>query len=389
MHSYRRTFLLLVSVLALEAVFWTLAGFWPRFDELGLTRWGLIVILALVVPIGTSTIRDIIAGYTNLFNVFDEKTEEKLKLYKSLNRPSSGTRGGMRRLFKDDHTYVAFQDRIRQVAFDRTTDIVIIVTIISITAFVSYNTVYEKTVLNAATSSQPLLFLEILIDAYATMFLIAALSFILMFGIQYLYILSRLGGAQHDLGVWNFIQYLRGNPVEDGPFLSYWRFHDYVSTIGRHFSGVAFRIVLLMALGGLAQILYNVSTSTMVTWILAAAPVVLSVLILVLPLGSLYRILHNAKDAVLRELEEEYDDLTLGFIAHLTERSHFGTTGHPEKADEDVTVKMASLRRIIEETRKESTSPVRAPVVLRIIATSLIPLVYFFLQELIRGLWLR
>jgi hypothetical protein len=75
MHSYRRTFLLLVSVLALEAVFWTLAGFWPRFDELGLTRWGLIVILALVVPIGTSTIRDIVAGYANLFDIFDEKTE--------------------------------------------------------------------------------------------------------------------------------------------------------------------------------------------------------------------------------------------------------------------------------------------------------------------------
>jgi hypothetical protein len=144
-----------------------------------------------------------------------------------------------------------------------------------------------------------------------------------------------------------------------------------------------------MALGGLAQILYNVSTSTVVTWTLAAAPVVLGVLILVIPLGSLHRVLQNAKDAVLRELEEEYDDLTLGFVTHLTEQRHLRTTGRTEKADEDVTVKMTSLRRIIEETRKESTSPVRAPVVLRIIATSLIPLVYFFLQELIRGLWLR
>jgi hypothetical protein len=162
-----------------------------------------------------------------------------------------------------------------------------------------------------------------------------------------------------------------------------------VSTIGRHFSGVAFRIVLLMALGGLAQILYNVSTSTVLTWILAAAPVVLGVLILLLPLGSLYRVLHNAKDAVLRELEEEYDDLALGFVTHLTDQRQFRTTGRSENADKDVTVQMTSLRRIIEEIREESTSPVRAPVVVRIIATSLIPLVYFFLQELIRGLWLR
>jgi hypothetical protein len=56
MHSYRRTIALLLSVIVLEAVFWTLAGFWHRFDELGLMRWGLIVILAIVVPIGTGTI---------------------------------------------------------------------------------------------------------------------------------------------------------------------------------------------------------------------------------------------------------------------------------------------------------------------------------------------
>jgi hypothetical protein len=92
---------------------------------------------------------------------------------------------------------------------------------------------------------------------------------------------------------------------------------------------------------------------------------------------------------VLRELEEEYDDLTLGFVTHLTDQRHFRTTGRSENADKDVAVQMTSLRRIIEEIKEESTSPVRAPVVVRIIATSLIPLVYFFLQELIRGLWLR
>jgi len=66
MHSYRRTISLLLSVIVLEAVFWTLAGFWPRFDELGLMRWGLIAILALVVPIGTSTIHRDLTGPSRL-----------------------------------------------------------------------------------------------------------------------------------------------------------------------------------------------------------------------------------------------------------------------------------------------------------------------------------
>jgi hypothetical protein len=388
MLSYRRTMSLLLFAIILEAVFWTLAGFWPRFDELVLMRWGLIIILAIVVPIGTGTIRDILAGYANQFGVFDEKTEEGLKLYRSLNQTSSETKDGMRVLFKDDDTYTAFQELIRRVVFDKTTDIVLIVTIISISAFVVYNTLVEKVILNPAISSYALLILEIIIDAYATIFIIAALSYLLVFGMGYFYILNRLGGSPSDLSVWDTIQYLRGTLVEDRSFMSYRRFHEYTSMIGRHFSGIAFRIVLLMTLGALAQILYNVSTSTTVTWILAVSPVVLSVLVHVLPLNSLHRVLQNARFAVLRELDEEYDQLTSRFIAHLTERRYSRTTDRAEGADEDLAVKITSLKGIIEETRQLSTWPVRVPAVLQIIATSLIPFAYFVLEELLREFWL-
>jgi hypothetical protein len=144
-----------------------------------------------------------------------------------------------------------------------------------------------------------------------------------------------------------------------------------------------------MAFGGLAQILYNVSTSAMVTWILAAIPVVLSVLVLVLPLNSLHRVLQDAKVAVLRELEEAYDQLTLRFMIHLIEQRHSRTTGHAENAEEGLAAKVNSLKGIIDEIREQSTWPVKAPVVLRIVATSLIPLAYFFLEELLREFWLH
>jgi hypothetical protein len=352
-------------------------------------RWGLILILAIVVPIGTRTIRDIVAGYGKLFGVFDKETEEKLKLYKSLTPSCSESGGGMRRLFKEDDTYATFQEGIRRVVFDKTSDIVIIVTVCSIAAFVLYNTVYEKTVLRAVTLSYPLLILELFVDAHATAFLILALSYILVFGIWCFYVLSRLGSLRNDLSVWNYVQYLRGTPAQDRSFVSYWRFHDLASAIGRRFSGVAFRIVLLMASGGLAQILYNVSTSTMVSWILAAIPVVLSVLVLVLPLNSLHRVLQDAKVAVLTELEEAYDQLTLRFMIQLTEQRHSRPTGRAENAGEGLAAKVNSLKGIIDETREQPTWPIEAPVVLRIVATSLIPLVYSFVQQLIRELWLH
>jgi hypothetical protein len=144
-----------------------------------------------------------------------------------------------------------------------------------------------------------------------------------------------------------------------------------------------------MTLGGLAQILYNVSTSTVVTWTLAAIPVVLSVLILVLPLSSLLRVSYEIKVAILRELEEEYDHLTLQFISQLTEQHDSLTTSPLEKADVDIAVRITSLRGIIEETRQQSIWPIKTPGVVRIIATSLLPLAYFFIQELLRELWLR
>ena len=209
-----------------------------------------------------------------------------------------------------------------------------------------------------------------------------------MFGNEYLYILNRLGGSQSDLSIWNYIQYLRGSLNQERTFLSYWRFHDYVSVIGRHFSGVAFRIVLLMALGALAQILYNVSTSTMVTWILAIFPVILSVLILVLPLSSLHSVLRDAKVAVLGELEGVYDQWTIKFITEVTEQRHSRITGQSKIADEGIAVKITSLRGIIEETRQQSTWPIRAPMVFRIIVTALIPVIYFFIEELLLAPWL-
>ena len=388
MVSYRRTIALLVSVIVLELILWTLAGFWPRFNDLVLERWGLILILAVVAPLGTSTIRDIVSGYATMFGLFDEETADKLKLYRSLSSTDAESQKNTRPLFKDDGAYASFQDTVRKVVFDQTTDIIMIVIIISIAALVSYFTLNEKIIMNGAISRYPLSVLEVFIDAYATAFIIAALSFTFVFGIEYFFIINRLGRSRKDLSVWNFIQYLQGAPVKHRAFMSYWRFHDYSSIIGRHFSGVAFRIVLLGTLGGLVQILYNQSTGTIVAWTLAAIPFILSVLILILPLNSLHNVSRDAKRAVLRVLEEEFDQLTLRFITSISERRDTHSKVHANQVEEELAVKITSLKGILEEIRQQSTWPVEAPMVVRILVTALIPLAYFLAQEFLRGLFL-
>ncbi|MHA1906428.1 MAG: hypothetical protein ACW98Y_03965 [Candidatus Thorarchaeota archaeon] len=383
LHSYRRTILLLLTVIILEAVFWSVGGFWPRFDDFGLMRWGLIIILAIVVPIGTRTIRDIVAGYRNLFNLFDERTEKNLKLYRSMASPSSESQEGMRTLFKDEEAYSAFQDRARQVIFEKISQTSTLVSIITVTIVVLYNIAYEKIILRAAMARYPLSILEVVIDSFASIFLILSLSFIFLFGTGYLFTISRLGASKSDFAVWNYIEHLRGASVKDSSFMSYWRFHDYASTIGRHFSGIAFRIVLLAVLSGITQIIYNTSTPTFVTWILALLPIALSALVLALPLNSLHRVMRDAKDAVLKELEVEYDHLTVRFVSHLSEQRQSGTTER-KREDNDLAMKITSLKGIIEETKQQWTWPVRIPMVLQIVTTSMIPVVYIFLEELFR-----
>jgi hypothetical protein len=171
--------------------------------------------------------------------------------------------------------------------------------------------------------------------------------------------------------------------------MTYWQFDDITSIIGWHFSGITFRIVLLMAFGGLAQILYNVSMSTVVTWILASIPVALSMVILVLPLSSLLRVSYEIKINLLRLLEEEYDHLTLRFLSHLTELRDIQTKRPEEKGDVDLELRITSLRGIIEETRQQSIWPIKTPAVVRIIATSLMPLAIFFIQEFFKRFVLR
>lgn len=373
MHSYRRTISLLIVVIGLEAIFWTLTGLWSRFAELGPTRWGLIVIITLVVPLGIWTIRDIVASYENLFNVFDEKTEENMKLYQSMSQPSSETQERMHTLFKDEETYTSFQDEIRTIIFKKSDEISTIGTIIAITIFILYISFYEKIILGGAISIYPLSILEIAIDAFTSIFITIPLAFIFLFGIGYLRTMSRIGASQNDLSVWKYIQHLRGTPVKDAPSMSYWEFHDYASTIGQHFSGIAFRIVVLGVLGGLVQILYNTSTPTLMTWVLAIFPFVLSVLVLALPLNSLHRVMRDAKVAVLTVLEEEYDHLRLKFISYLMVQRHSGSLSRGKKENEDIAMKIPSLKGIIEETKLQWTWPVRTPIVLRIIATSMIP----------------
>jgi hypothetical protein len=371
MHSYLRTIPFLFLTVLLEFIFWTLGDFWPRFNELAYERWVLILILALVVPIGIRTIRNIVADYDDLFDAFDEETEEGLKLYRSMDRPSSATQEEMKGLFKDQEAFKKFQNGIHDIIFEKWTELGFLFSIAIVISVVFIFSIYPK-LLGIAYSTYPLLILEITSDILSILLLTLSISLLIVFGFGYLRTISHLGASRNGFGVWNYIRYLRGVPEKEGSIMSYWKFYDCTSMIGQKFSRIAFRIILLMVLTGLTQVLFGPPSP--VIWIIAGGSIFTGVMILALPLDSLHNVMVEAKKAVIKELDEEYDHLTVGFVSHLRELRHSEETTRNERDDVELATKITALRGIIQEAKQHSEWPIKFPIVVRILVTSLIPL---------------
>jgi hypothetical protein len=310
--------------------------------------------------------------YDEIFDAFDNETEMKLKLYRSMDRPASATQEEVKKLFKNKDTYDSFRGSARQIIFEKWVETGVFPTIGIVYIAVFAFSIYPK-MLGAARSVYPLLILEIASDTLSTLLLTLSISLLVVFGIGYLRTISHLGASRTDFSVWNYIRYLHGIPEKEGSFMSYWKFYDCISMIGQRFSRIAFRIVLLMVVAGLSQVFFGPPGT--VIWIIAGWSVLIGILILALPLNSLHNVMAETKKAVLKELDEEYDHLTLNFVSHLREQRHSEIPGGHGKEDVELAMKISALDRIIQQANQHRVWPIESPIVLRILVTSLIPLV--------------
>ncbi|MHA1925615.1 MAG: hypothetical protein ACXABV_13640 [Candidatus Thorarchaeota archaeon] len=380
MHSYRRTLPLLGLTMLLEFIFWTLGDFWPRLSELGYERWGMILVLTLIIPIGVWVIKDIVADYDDLFDAFDEETEESLKSYRRMSRPPSGTQEEIRCLFKNQETYNSFRDGVREIILEKWIELGVFLSIGIVYIVVFYFSIYPK-ILGVAHSTHPLLVLEVTSDVLSTLLMTLSISLLVVYGIGYLRSISHLGASRNDFGVWNYIQHLRGDPEKEGSFMSYWEFYDCTSMIGRRFSRIAFRIVLLMVVAGVTQVLFGPPGLPIL--IIAGWSVFVGIMLLALPLNSLHNVMTEAKKAVIKELDDEYDHLTLRFVSQLREQRHGIEDGRYGEGEVDLATNVVALRGIIQEANQHRVWPIEFPLVLRILLTSLIPLFITFIDVIL------
>lgn len=348
-------------------------------------NWIYAVLTNLAVLIGIWVIRDTVAGYDDLFNVFDDKIQQKLKLYKTMNRPSCQAQDDIRNLFKDSAAYSAFRNKVQRILFQRTELWALIFTSICFFVWMGYNFVFEQ-VPAPSGGIFPWAGLRVVLNIaseyFMTVFGTGAIT--LVFG--YLGAVSLLGSSSGDLRIWSYIRYLCGESVTGSVFISYEAFHDKASTLGGYVYRITFRIVLLEVLSALAIILsslLNQGTMTLSAWFFALSIIIASLFIFVTPLLSLHRVLAKAKEAILQVHEEEYEYLKVRFMSQLRELCTNQRARSPTKSPLDVATELNALQTILAETRRQRTWAFRPPMVLKVIGTSLIPITVAILETLL------
>ncbi len=366
LHSYWRTLPILGLIFIVDVTLQFLDGITILWPEL--------ILLNLAVLIGIWVIRDAVAGYDELFDVFDSETEKKLKLYQSMDRPSSKSQEDIRNLFKDRKTYQAFRKNVRNILFGTTEFFALVFAIICFVVLIGYQLLFPSNGTPLGTSS--LVTIRMIINITASFFitLFATSGIVLVFG--YLNTISLLGKSSKDLRIWNYIDYLRGNRVSNGAFMTYEGFYDNTSTIGHFVYRFTLRIVVLeviAALGILLSSLLSLGYISLVSWFFSLSITIASLVIFLIPLFSLHKVLSKAKIAILDCLKDEYNHLKIAFMSYLREKRTTTSTSGISKKGKDLATEINAIQTMILETRLQWTWAFRLPMALKVLGASLIP----------------
>ncbi|MFX1474838.1 MAG: hypothetical protein ACFFCO_05065, partial [Promethearchaeota archaeon] len=84
-----------------------------------ITSLPLNTAIVLLLVMGVWTIRDTVAGYDDLFDLFDPSFEEKLNLYTSMDRPTTLAQHDFCQLFNNQPAFERYRNNLREIIFDR------------------------------------------------------------------------------------------------------------------------------------------------------------------------------------------------------------------------------------------------------------------------------
>ncbi len=380
LHSYWRT---LTPIILIFTVNFLIMFYLGLIDQI-ITHIPFTILAILLYILAIWTIRDTVAGYDELFDIFDEQTEQELNLYTSMDRPPSQAQRDLKSLFKDDTAYDRFREKVRSILFNRGEIILIFLAIVVFVVGASVFFFMEAGWEYLGVIIYPWTHIVVIIFA-AGLFLIALFAFgalLLFLGIMRA--ISELGKSSSDLKVQQYIDCLRGAPFDpELAIMSYEHFYNNASIIGRFIYRVTFRVIIILVVAALYSIFLDIQIYRIInlsTWVFSISIIIAGFLIFVIPQTGLHKILYLTKDGVINGLEEVHGRLKIQFIESLRATPH---TTPPAANHTELREDIETLRQIIYDTREGPTFSFRMPTALKLLLASTIPIIVAVLQTLL------
>ncbi len=356
-----------------------------------LDAWVYVILLFTVL--GIWTVNETVKGFDRIFDIFDPEFEAKVKLYKSMDIPATEEQDRVSSLFSNTESYHKFRDEVRSLVFSRWEHVLVgVVLLAGIIGSVLLFTTYDIRVFGIY---------GVVLEPYTTIFYVAAAAIFIVTGLSAISLLwllismvlsvSRLKKYKEDLKISNYIDMINKQKMYNEDEVSgYETFYALTSPIGQFLYGITFRIMMILI--GIVTCWMIIMTLLgleieMIGIILSAALAGASLVIFVIPQMGIHLLLAEVKNEVVDALVLRRDETNTKFLLQFTDFST-GDAGSRETPPFGLKALVEHLERIIDMVLNQPTWSYRMPTALKLIATSLLPLLIAVLDWLLNQLQL-
>lgn len=335
---------------------------------------------------GTYIVRQIVSGFDNLFDIFDEEFESRVKLYASFDVPPTNVQRRIQSLFVSESKYNEFRESIRRLLFSRWERVLLFLYALANPAIVFIVvTVYDPahTIGYYGSFVEPyvsfLTYWNLGFALFLGYFLVSALWVVIVMILS----ISKIDNFHSDLKVTEYAEVIReAQPPEKERVMGYDTFYAYTTPIGQFLYSVTFRIMIFIV----SLVVYMFIVNFLIGfdiglygYLFSMGCVAITLILFISPQIGLHNILAKTKNELRDALVTRRDKMNTEVLWWVSKCDEVSTKEIVDNAYINKTA-LERIEQLIQNIDDGATWSFRMPTALKLIATSLTPLLVTLAQ---------
>ena len=385
-HSYARTVVPFLILYFSSNVFTIFAGI--PIDPIELL---LITAFILILIAATWTVRCAVNSFDELFDVFDEQTEKRLRLYHSMDRPATSTQEKIKSIFKEPEDYHNFRTKIQESIFSRNEAFYIGIAILGTIVVDIYHFMDPTSLSYRGMTVFPWTGL------HEILWYTAVAGFIVVFALAALWIIFRffaiikvVDTSKDSFKVSAYIEYLQGAAHSENDVMPYHTFFNTISLVGARIYRITSQAVITLVVAVMWIIgnsIYTLGEPDLIAWTLSIIMIPLTFMVFTTPQWLIHTALATLKASILDATLEEYDRKKLVFTSLVRSKTtSFLTDTESAQLVRPLYDSLLGMQILSSDMEEAPTWTFRMPTALKLVATSLLPIIAALSQTYILSL---